>query len=111
MFCAGLASDGEGHGEVVRARRFEVLDAAGNVWAVLGDGPKGFAHVPGLWLYDPTGNLRASLRVGSLDMTILSLQDAVGKGEICLMVSRRGTASLGVKTKVETSEPDGTGGS
>jgi hypothetical protein len=63
--------------KVVRAQRFEVMDAEGRVRAQVGLGTDGRA--PTLVLRDEKGEMRAMLALGSEGNSALALMD--GKGE------------------------------
>lgn len=81
-----------GVAEVVKARRFEVVDAAGKVRARLSVGPTG----PSLDLYDGSGNERASLFAVPDGSPGLDLHDAAGKARAGLAVFSDGRPFLGL---------------
>ena len=104
--------------DVVRARRFEAVDAAGRVRAVLDaiiDIPKlvlfdaagkeraGLALSldgrPELVLQDAAGRVRASLHLGTDGMPWLVLRDPAGKLRAWLLLSEDGSPSLGLADK------------
>ena len=101
--------------DVVRARRFEVVDAAGVVradLAVTSAAPRlwlydaagkrrarvgmGADGSPGLWLSDATGRLRGVLGVDPYGSPVLALYDAAGKARAGLGVLADGSPRLGL---------------
>ena len=111
----GILAGCDRSADVVRARRFELVDAAGEVRAVLavdGDGtglvlldaagrpgvgltvlPEGR---PGLTLLDAAGVGRAGLVVNADGSSVLSLHDAVGTARAALQVNAGGNPVLGL---------------
>ena len=97
--------------EVVRARRFEMVDAAGKARAVLSVLPDGRT---GLLLVDAGGKGRVILRLHSDGTPVLALYDAAGKERASLSLLPDGSPALGFhdaagKTRAALSvRPDGT---
>ena len=81
-------------GDVVRAQRFEVVDAAGKTRAVLGVLADGS---PGLWMYDAAEKTRAVLAVKTDGLTVLALLDAAGKERAVLGVHPDGSPALSLR--------------
>src|SRR5260221_7588522 len=86
------ANGGDGHGDAspgpvadnVRARRFELVDARGEVRAVLGT--QGDNGAPGFLVSDRAGRPRVALHVSPDDAPALALLDATGapRGHVAL---------------------------
>jgi len=75
---------------VVRAQRFELVDAKGKVRIQLGIGGKD-GQAPGAGLFDEKGQLRAALAVGADGSPFLSLYDEKGNGRAGLSAVPEGT--------------------
>ncbi len=84
--------------DVVKARRFEVVDAAGKIRASLGVLPSG---APGLGLSDAAGDLRVTLAVNADGGPNLALFDAAGKLRVALGVNPGRPPFLGLLDAAE----------
>ena len=73
--------------EVVKAKRFEVVDAQGRVRAALGFTEDGKQV---LNLSDEAENVRASLRLAPDGSPVLGMRDAAGKAQIMLAMTKEG---------------------
>jgi len=80
---ATVAAEDAAVTDVVRVRRFELLDENGKMRAMLGMLPAG----PGFALYDPAGEMRASLRMVLDKWPSLALSDSAGKIRAVLNLS------------------------
>lgn len=78
--------------DVVKAKRFEVVDAAGKVQAVFGLGTDGTVGVA-LVLYDAAGKIRATLAM-LYGNPVLGLHDAAGKMRATMIVAPDGNPAL-----------------
>lgn len=87
---AGEATGSVSGGEVVRAHRFEVVDARGRVRATLGMHPDGS---PSLWLFDEEGESRVEIDLlgGCPNLT---LRDESGEGRAALSLGAGGSPDL-----------------
>ncbi len=77
--------------EVLRAKRFEVVDSRGRVWAVLSAPDETASSISGLVLFGEDGQEHASLGV---DPPQLALRNTNFKGSAGLELSPQGVASL-----------------
>ena len=84
--------------DVLRAGRFEVVDAAGKVRASLGLGTDG---TPLLAVYDAAGKARAGMTVLPDGSPALGLRDAAGKRRAVMMVDRDGSPALDLRDAEE----------
>ena len=107
--------------DVLRAGRFEVVDAAGKVRASLGLGTDGTPLLavydaagkaragmimlpdgsPALFLYDAAGKARAGVMVLPDGSPALGLRDAAGKRRAVMMVDRDGSPALDLRDAEE----------
>ena len=79
--------------DVVRARSFDVVDAAGKEWASLGL----VGGTPGLTLFDAAGQVRANLHLLTGEgYASLSLCDGTGRRRVDLTVFSDGTPWVGL---------------
>jgi len=83
---ATVAAQAPAVAEVVKARRFEVVDAAGKVGVILGS--------PGLVFCDAAGHTRASLSLGSDGNPDLVFRDAAGQKRVAVFLFRDGSPIL-----------------
>ena len=86
--------------DLVNARRFELVDAAGKVRAVLGLEPDGS---PTLDLFDPAGRMRAFLKLGPDGSPGLALCDAAQKLRARMVLPSDGRPSLELRDAAENS--------
>lgn len=80
--------------QVVKARRFEVVDAAGKLRVTLGMNPNG---APSVMVFDGAGRPRAGLMVGPGEGSILGLYDVAGKPRVALGMNPDGSLGLGMR--------------
>lgn len=94
-----LGAGGEGVQQVVRAERFELVDANGTVRAALGSDSAGR---PGLWQYDQNGTTRALLCLGDSGQPGLRLYDQNGTTRASLRLGDSGQPGLGLLDQNES---------
>jgi len=83
---------------VVRAQRFELLDASGKVRAYLGESPDGQL---GLQVLDSNGELRAGAVVSRADLPSVGVRGPSGTGGGALLVGPNGAVALALRSSQE----------
>jgi hypothetical protein len=83
---------------VIRAQRFELLDAGGNVRAYLGESPDGQL---GLQVLDSNGELRAGAVVSRADLPSVGVRGPSGTGGGALLVGPNGAVALALRSSRE----------
>jgi len=78
--------------DVVRAKRFELVDDEGNVRAILGPGPEGSVGVS--FLDKETAAERTSVGINAGGLAYIDARDSTGRGGVRLAVEEGGTAVI-----------------
>ncbi|MCC6673202.1 MAG: hypothetical protein IT458_19205 [Planctomycetes bacterium] len=93
LFLAGWvgAEQGRDVQDVIRSRRFELLDGDGKVRARLGPGERGETE---LVVLDPTGRVRTRMGLNAQQESVLSLHDAEGKTRLALVIDEGSSTQL-----------------